>query len=327
MDISGFVDLQVNGFTGVDFSSPDLTREAFIDASRELFARGTAAFLPTLITSSLDTYRLVLPLIAEVMDEPEFEGRLLGIHLEGPFLSPKPGAIGAHDPSLVQPPSIEVFDQLQEWARGKIKLLTIAADADGAVELTRHAVTLGVAVSVGHHMATARNLEQVADAGATALTHLGNGIPNQIHRHNNAIWAGLAEDRLTAMLIADGHHLPDPVLKSIIRAKGVERVVITSDAAPLAGMPAGEYQVWGARIVLEESGLLHDPEKGNLAGSSSTIIQCMNHLASLDILNRDELLAVGFFNPLRLIGVRAESIHSDSILSYDDQLRRFVVAS
>jgi len=306
--IPGFVDLQVNGFGGVDFSSPDLTQEDFLRACRRLFSAGTAAFLPTVITSSAETYRRNLPLIAAAMALPEFRGHLPGIHLEGPFISREPGAVGAHDPESVRPPSIEFFDQLCEWAGGTVRLLTLAADQPGAAELARHAAGRDVRVSLGHHLAVDADLQRLADAGACALTHLGNGLPNMLPRLANPIWAGLAEDSLTAMIITDGHHLPRAALTAIVRAKGANRLIVVSDAAPLAGLPPGRYTTLGNEAVLEPSGLLHNPAKGCMVGSSATIFQCMNHLASLKLLTPAELIRVGFCNPLRLIGVEARSI-------------------
>ena len=209
--LPGFVDLQVNGFRGVDFSGPALSADAFARACRDLLARGTAAFLPTMITSTLDTYRRNLPLIADAICRAEFRGRLLGIHLEGPFISAEPGAVGVHDPSLVRPPDARLFDELQDLAGGCVRLLTIAAELPGAADLARHAAARGVAVSLGHQMAGELEIKRLTSAGASALTHLGNGVPNVLPRHDNPIWAGLAADGLSAMIIADGHHLPAPV--------------------------------------------------------------------------------------------------------------------
>ena len=163
-------------------------------------------------------------------------------------------------------------------------------------------------------------------AGDTALTHLGNGMPNQVHRHHNPLWAGLGADELTAMIIADGHHLPPSVLKAIIRTKGADRVVVVSDAAPLAGMPPGRYTTLGNDVVLEESGLLHNPEKGCLVGSSATMLNCMNHLASLDLLAENDLIRAGFSNPLRLIGAGPADIRSDSTVVLDADQHVFRIA-
>jgi N-acetylglucosamine-6-phosphate deacetylase len=305
---TGFVDLQVNGFLGVSFSAPDLTEDDAARACRELLARGNAAFLPTIVSGPEEMYRRNLPLLARLLARGEFSGRLLGLHIEGPFLSGKPGAVGAHNPAWVRAPDPGLLERMQEWAEGRVRFLTIAADQPGAEELARRAVKLGMAVSLGHHLASSADLARLAEAGARALTHLGNGVPNEVHRHLNPIWAGLAEDRLTALLISDGHHLPREVLKVMIRAKGVARAGIVSDASPMAGMPPGRYHTLDQEIVLEPSGLLHNPTKKCLVGSSATMFQCMNVLAGLGLFSAEELWAMGFFNPLRLIGVDAEKV-------------------
>jgi N-acetylglucosamine-6-phosphate deacetylase len=242
-------------------------------------------------------------------------------------LSDKPGAVGAHNPDWVKKPSIEFFKKMQEWAEGKIKILTIAAENEGAAELTKYAVSQGVTVSLGHHLATYDDLRKCADAGATLLTHLGNGIPNEINRHHNAIWSGMACDGLSAMIITDGHHLPPMVVKAITRAKGVANTIITSDASPIAGMPPGEYNTLGNRAILEEDGLLHNPDKKCLVGSSATIMQCANFLASLDFLSPEEIVQTAFINPLKAIKAAPESITSEltgAEYSWDETKKQFV---
>jgi N-acetylglucosamine-6-phosphate deacetylase len=323
MKIPGFLDLQVNGYKGVDFSSLELLEPDIISAAQNLIHEGTAAFLPTVITSSLHVYRRNLRLIAGIMDLPELRGRVPGIHLEGPFLSPHTGARGVHNPEWIRKPDISLFDRLQGYARGQIRLITIAADAEGAEELTRHAVSTGVTVSLGHHMAGEEDLNRLAAAGATALTHLGNGVPHTLHRHKNPIWAGLAEHSLTAMVVTDGHHLPGSMIKIFLKTKGLSSIVVTSDASPLAGLPPGRYRSMGAEVVLEDSGLLHDPEKQCLAGSSSTMLGCMNVLSSLGVLSFEELMQVGFYNPMRLIGLPQDSIPQDILIEYDEGERLF----
>jgi N-acetylglucosamine-6-phosphate deacetylase len=309
--VPGFVDVQVNGFLGVDFSQDNLTEENFIRVSKALLARGTAGFLATVITSSEETYKRNLPIIAKAMKSPELQGRVLGIHAEGPFISDKPGAVGAHNPAWVKKPDIEFFKQMQEWAEGNIRILTIAAESENSEKLTEYAVSQGVAVSLGHQLANYEDLERCAAAGATLLTHLGNGIPNEINRHHNPIWSAMACDALTAMIITDGHHLPPTVIKSIIKAKGLDDTVIVSDASPIAGMPPGVYETLGNRAVLEENGLLHNPEKKCLVGSSATVMECANFLSSLGFLTPEEIYQVAFVNPLKAIGISPDSVKTD----------------
>jgi len=323
MKTPGLVDLQVNGCHGVDFSGADLDEAAVARASRELLSVGTTAFLPTLVTSPIEIYQRNLPIIAKMMNRQEFENQLLGIHLEGPFLSTEEGARGAHNSEWMRGPDIGLLDQLITWADGKIRLLTLAADLEGAAELAGYARGRGIVVSLGHQMASEQQLRELARAGATALTHLGNGTPAMIHRHNNSIWAGLANDALSATIIADGHHLPPSLLKTIIRAKGPERCIIISDATALAGLPPGEYESMGDRVVLEENGLIHNPVTGYLAGSSATLLRCVNHLASLDLVTPRELIAMAFDNPLKLIGIEPHRVRNESRLLFDEKRLRF----
>jgi N-acetylglucosamine-6-phosphate deacetylase len=299
---AAFVDLQVNGFLGVDFSSPELTEADFVRACRALLAQGTAAFLPTIITSSLDTYARNLPLMTEVMARDEFQGHLLGFHLEGPFISRVPGAVGAHNPAYVRDPDTALLEQLLDWADGRVRLFTLAAELPGADDLARCAVERGIAVSIGHSLYTTADLDRLANAGATALTHFGNGVPNMLPRHDNPLWAGLAHGAYTAMCITDGHHLPAPVIKTVLRVKGADKFIVVSDASPVAGLPPGRYHVLGNDAILEPSGRFHNPEKQCLVGSSATMAQCMAHLASVRELSTAELRQVGVTNPLALIG-------------------------
>jgi N-acetylglucosamine-6-phosphate deacetylase len=306
--IPGLVDLQVNGYKGVNFSDLSLTEDGFVLACRGVLEAGTTAFLPTLITSPTEVYEHNLPIVAAVLKSEEFHGRLLGIHIEGPFISAQEGARGAHDAQWVRKPDVSFLEQLIKWADGGVKLLTIAAEPPGAEKLARYASSRGIAVSLGHQMAGEDDLRKLVQAGATALTHLGNGVPAMLNRHKNPVWAGLANDDLIAMMITDGHHLPAAVIKTIIRTKGAERCVVVSDASSPAGLPPGQYEVFGHQVVLEEAGRLYDRTTGYLAGSAATMLQCVNHLASLHLVGPDELIAMGFYNPLKLIGLGPDDV-------------------
>jgi len=307
MHIPGFVDLQVNGYLGCDFTAPDLSAEDFGQAAERLLAAGAGAFLATVVTAPMRVYQRNLPIIAAAADSGHFRGRVLGIHLEGPFLA-HGDAIGAHRPEHTLAPDIDALSRLMDLAGGQLRMLTLSPEMPGAERMIRWSAGQGICVACGHTMATSDDLARAADAGATVFTHLGNGLPRLVPRHENPIWAALAEDRLTATLITDGHHLPPAVIKSFIRAKGVERIAVVSDAAPPAGMPPGRYRTLGNDSVLEPDGRLHSPTKKCLVGSSSTMLQCMNHLASLAILTADELRAVGLETPLRLLGLSRADI-------------------
>ena len=293
-------DIQVNGGFGVDFSAPELTADDFIRATESILKTGVTRFLPTIITSSMETYRKRLPMLVEAIDRAGLQYEVPGFHLEGPFISPEPGAVGAHNPAYVLKPTVERLHELHSLASGRIAIMTFAAEAEGAAETIREAHKLGIAASLGHHLA---NSEQSAAAGADCLTHLGNGIPNMIHRHHNAIWSGLANDSLTALIITDGHHLPAEVIKCMIRVKGPDRIVVTSDASPAAGLPPGRYNVLGNDAILEENGKLHNPEKQCLVGSAMLMPRCIEFLRSLDLLSEEELNQVCWTNPHRLVNI------------------------
>ncbi len=308
MQMPGLVDLQVNGYKGVDFAGGDLTAADFVRTCRAMLEAGTTAFLPTMITSPERVYEHNLPIMAKAMRRKEFRGRLLGIHVEGPFISPEEGARGAHNPDWIRQPDLAYLERLIKWGDGMVRLITIAAELEGAEDLARYAVSKGITVSLGHQMAGEEDLERLVRAGAVSITHLGNGVPAMLPRHNNPVWAGLANDDLAAMIITDNHHLPVSILKTIVRAKGPERCVVVSDISLLAGLGPGRYEVSGRQVVLEDSGRLYDPATGYLVGSSATMLQCMNWLASLNLVSPDELAAMGFYNPLKLIGLDKEDV-------------------
>ena len=320
---AGFIDLQVNGFLGVNFSSPNLTVSDVKRVARSLRERGTVGFLATLITSPPDIYRRNLPIIAEVARDEDFEDLLLGVHIEGPFISDRPGAVGAHNPAYVSSPDLSLLEAMIDWSNESIRLLTVAAEVPGIDSLVRFARKRSITVSIGHSLFDYDALNHMATLGAKALTHLGNGIPNQLHRHHNPIWAGAAHDGFKALLITDGHHLPYPILKTLVRAIRPDRLIVVSDASPVAGMPPGDYRVLGNEAVLEPSGRLYNPEKDCLVGSTATMLDCINHLASLGILTPTSLWQVGFDNPLDLIGMHPRRIAGPPAVRYDGE--RFVL--
>jgi len=317
MKVPGFADLQVNGYLGTDFSGPGLTEFSFREACRKLLRHGTTAFLPTIVTAEEGTYRRNLVLMAKAMEEPEFAGRLLGFHVEGPFISREPGAVGAHNPAWVRPPDLGLLDRMIEWSQGRIRLLTVAAGIEGIEDLIARAVGKGIVVSLGHHLADSAALARAVEAGARALTHLGNGVPNVLPRHPNPIWAGLAEERLAMMVIADGHHLSAPILRTMLRARGTKESVVVSDASSLAGMPPGRYSTPDNECVLEPDGKLHNPAKGCLVGSSYTMLECMNFLARQGWYDLETLVDLGVRNPLKLLGLDPARIGLEVNLEYN----------
>ncbi|MEI7881262.1 MAG: N-acetylglucosamine-6-phosphate deacetylase [bacterium] len=296
----GWIDLQVNGFVGVDFSAPGLTVADIRRVTEVLVRRGTAAYCPTVVTSAMERYEENLPVLVAAMEEPDLNPHLLGIHLEGPFLSLE--GRGAHQAALLRKPDVQLLDHWLTLAKGHISLLTLAPEVEGAEALIRHAVARGVMVLLGHHVADGASIDRAVRAGARGCTHLGNGIPNILPRHPNPIWSQLADDRLIAMLITDGHHLPVEFVRSVLRVKGLDRCIVTSDAAPIAGLPPGRYTWMGTELVSEPLGRIGLANTDVLAGSSATMADCVAWLRSWSQLDEQDLRKLCRENPLRLLG-------------------------
>lgn len=300
-----WVDLQINGYGGIDFNTPDLSVDAVKTIVRRLNEDGTAAFLPTFVTGDpkmvLENIRTIVK--ARKLD-PVCEKTIIGLHLEGPFISPQLGAVGTHPIEWVVPPSIERFMCYQDAAEGLVKLITVAAEIPGMSDFVKEVSSNGVTVSLGHQMAsTKEEIDSCIASGARAFTHLGNGIPNMINRHKNIIFTALTEDRASIMFIPDGHHLPDEMLKLYVRAVDLKRLIAVSDSQYPAGMPPGKYSVCGANAVLEENGLLWNPERNCLVGATTPMAQMMHLMKERIGLSENECIAIGRDNPLHLINM------------------------
>lgn len=307
MQIPGFVDLQVNGFQGVDFTRADLRREEVEQVEKALKARGTFAYCPTLITASDKVYAHALPMLANSSKGERAQS--LGIHLEGSFINPADGVRGVHPLDHVRPPSIENFRRLQDLAGGQVAILTLAPEMPGGLELIAYlAENTKVLPAIGHSLADRQTIKDAVSAGARMVTHLGNGLPDMLHRHNNPIWPALAEDRLTALCVADGFHLPSDFLKVLVRTKRPDRLAFASDMVYIAGLPPGDYDFHGVQAVLEPDGRLHRKGAYQLCGAARDLFDCARHLASLELLSDADLARALYENPLRLLGRAPEDV-------------------
>ena len=302
-----WVDLQVNGYAGVDFNAPGLTVEAVKTVTDRLNADGTAAFLPTLVTGDPEmlvaTVRTVMAARRKYAD---VERSIPGFFMEGPFISDKPGAVGTHPVEWVRPPDVALFERFQDAAEGLVKMVNVAAEVPGMPAFVKYLTAHGVTVSLGHQLAKSpADIEECMAAGARAFTHLGNGIPNEVNRHDNIVFTALVEDRATVMFIPDGHQLPDTMLKLYVRAVPMDRLVAVSDAQYPAGMPPGEYDVCGAHARLEPNGLLWNPARNCLVGATTPIARMMALLQERVGLTEAECLKIGRDNPLALMEPRS----------------------
>src|SRR3954467_8977474 len=233
----GFVDLQVNGFAGVDFNDPGTTPAQVRQAVAALRSHGVTQFLPTIISGSFERYEQCARTLLGA-NEPA----ILGLHMEGPYISPEEGARGAHRREDTTAASVDDFKRRQDVAGGRVRLVTIAPEVPGALALIEHLVGSGVRAAIGHTAASPVQVRDAVRAGATLSTHLGNGCAQMLPRHPNFLWEQLAADELTASMIIDGHHLPPSTVKAMVRAKTPSRVVLVTDATAAAGQPPGDYK-------------------------------------------------------------------------------------
>jgi N-acetylglucosamine-6-phosphate deacetylase len=301
----GFVDIQVNGYGGQDFNDPALTVEKVRQIILPMDQDGLTASCPTLTTHCFELMHHAIETIARACDDDrEIACRVAGVHVEGPYLSNEDGPRGAHPREHCRAPDWEEFQKWQEASGGRIVILTLAPEHDGTVPFIRKVVDSGVVVSIGHTAASADQIRAAVDAGASMSTHLGNGAHGQIRRHPNYIWEQLAEDRLVASLIVDGHHLPPSVVKSFIRGKQASRCVVVSDITGLGGMPPGRYQTQalGDVEVLDDGRLVVAGQRQFLAGAALPIPVAIANLIRFASVSLDEAIQMASIRPSQIVG-------------------------
>ena len=295
MNAAGLFDFQVNGFGGVDFQRDDLTSTEFAHAVAALRKHGTSGIFATLITDEIDAlcrrFAALEKLCATV---PSAGAAILGYHLEGPWLSPTPGYRGAHPAGPMRAPTSADYERLQAAAHGRLRLITLAPEWPGSAEFIAAVTQQGVHVSLGHTNASEAEIDAAIRAGARFCTHLGNGCPLELPRHDNIVQRLLARDELTACFIPDGIHLPKGVLKNFVRAKPAGRVLFTTDAMAGAGAPPGRYTIGPHLIAVGADGVARQPGEKNFAGSTLTPDVGVRHIA--DWLNLTPETARNFWS-------------------------------
>ena len=311
---SGFFDPQVNGFAGADFNSPRLTPEGLHQAALSLASTGVTRFLPTLVTSSHERMVCQLKiLVAAFRRDPLLQKMCLGIHLEGPYISPEEGPRGVHPREFVRPPQWEELKRFQEACEGRIKCVTLAPEVKGAIPFVEKAVTHGIVIGIGHTHATEEDLEQAVQAGARLSCHLGNAPSGLLPRHRNLIKKQLITDQLMASIIVDGIHLSSDVVKNYVWAKGINRIVLTTDSMAGAGAPSGRYTLGDLEVEVDSDRAARSVSTSRLAGSTLTMDRAIANVIRFAGIDLASAVRMASNNEQKLFPeVRGEIISGDS---------------
>ncbi len=308
MPSSPLFDFQVNGFGGVDFQRDGLSTDDLRRAASALRQHGVGSIFATLITAEVECLcRRLEAMEGARAQDAAVAGMIAGYHLEGPWLSPRPGYHGAHPPGPMHAPSMREFERLQAAAGGGIRLVTLAPEWPGSPEFIAGLAGCGVHVSLGHSDATEGEIDAAIAAGARFATHLGNGTPVTLHRHDNIIQRLLARDELTACLIPDGIHVPPFTLRNFFRAKGPDRVLFTTDAMAGAGAPPGTYTIGELVISVGADGIARQPGAEGFAGSTLAPDEGVRRTADFLGLDPAEARRLWSDAPAAAFGIRRPS--------------------
>ena len=299
----GLIDIQVNGFAGVDYNSPDTSLDEIARSIEVIKASGVTRFYPTVITGSNNNIRGSLANLARAKRELPAGPTMPGFHVEGPWISPLDGPRGAHPLEHVRPPTIEEFHQFQQAAEGHVRLITLAPEAEGALSVIEYLVEQGVVVSIGHTGASPEQVRDAVSAGATMSTHLGNGAHSMLQRHPNYIIEQMAADELCAGLIGDGIHLPPSFLKVAVRAKGLDRSILVTDAVSPAGCKPGIFRVGHLEVVLRGDDSVRLTDTGRLAGSALKMDRGVENLMRFAGVSLVQALRMATVNPAAAMGL------------------------
>jgi N-acetylglucosamine-6-phosphate deacetylase len=325
----GLIDLQVNGFAGVDFNCTTLTADALDHALEAMLRTGVTTCLPTLITAP----EAVLAERFAALDAAVAGSRLgpvmvPGYHLEGPFLNPAPGYAGCHPPEAMIAADVALLQRLAARLRLPILLLTLAPERPGADALIDWARARGTLVAIGHSAAHAKQVARAAELGAVLSTHLGNGLPHVLPKFDNPLLAQLAEDRLSASFIVDGIHIPPFALRALLRAKGLARSILVTDATAAAAAPAGQYELAGMAIERAADGAVRVPGASVLAGSSLELDQAVRNVVAWDLATVREAIELASANPAALLAQAAVAHHvrlAEGEIEWSPELRPVAV--
>jgi N-acetylglucosamine-6-phosphate deacetylase len=291
------LDIHVHGAANHDVMEG--TAEGVSHVTRFLAARGVGAFLPTTVTAPVDDTLRAVDGLATLIEQPgSVEGAVpIGIHLEGPFISH--AKRGVHPPELLQPPSIALFDSFWQASRGHIRLMTVAPELPGALELIKHATALGVRISLGHSDATAAQTREGIAAGGVSATHTYNAMRGLDHREPGMLGVVLDDEELYAEIIADGIHVDPITVRIYWRSKGPARAILITDGMSATGMPNGRYRLGMFDVDVADGRATHGDV---LAGSVLTMDRAVHNFAAFTGAPLAVVARLATANPAALAG-------------------------
>ena len=308
--MTGGFDIQVNGYCGADFCSRNLTLEQCRRACDELAADGVDGILATVITDTIEGIGHKLARLVAFRDQdPAIARMIAGFHVEGPFLSRKPGCPGAHDPAKIVPADVDDAKRIIAAGAGLVRLVTLAPECDTGLATTSYLARHGVTVSAGHCDPSLAELRAAIDAGLTMVTHLGNGCALDLPRHDNFIQRALfLHERLWICYIPDGVHVPFFALANYLAVSGLDRTVMVTDAIVAAKLPPGRYASGEGEVEVDAAAVARRPGMKNLAGSTISMRQLRDNLhrhLGLDDAAIERLTAT---NPRRAVGLTPDNL-------------------
>jgi N-acetylglucosamine-6-phosphate deacetylase len=300
-----YLDLQVNGYAGVDFNGDDWTDDQLSSACERLKRDGVAGILATVITDHvLAMCRRLARLAAAREADREIAAMIWGVHIEGPFLNEQPGYIGAHPPDAACLADVTTVQQLLDAAAGLTRIVTLAPERDPGLRVTAHLCRQGIVVSAGHCNPTCDELDRAIGAGLSMFTHVGNGCPRQMDRHDNIIQRVLSRaEHLWLGFIADGVHVPFFALKNYLRAASLDRCFVVTDAIAAAGQGPGTYRLGDQTVVVDEHLATWAADRSHLMGSAGTMPRSADNLRQALGLNAQQIAQLTADNPRAALGL------------------------
>jgi N-acetylglucosamine-6-phosphate deacetylase len=294
-----YVDLQINGYAGVDFNQDNLSDADLHRACELLREDGVDGILATVITDELPRMTARLRRIAAIRQRDALVRQMIwGLHIEGPFINDTRGYVGAHPPQAVRPADVENMKRLLEAAGGLTRLVTLAPERDPGLKVVRYLAQQQILVAAGHCDASLDQLQAAIDAGLSLFTHLGNGCPPLLPRHDNIIQRVLSlRDRLTPCFIGDGAHVPLMALGNYLRLVGIEHAVVVSDAISAARLRPGRYTIGAQSVDVGEDMVARSPDNSHLFGSTATMPQIAALLREKLALSPTEIQRLLYDNP------------------------------